>query len=339
MTLAVAALGRTSARAPSSAWLGGCLFLGLGVLAEDRASRRSRPLLAPGGRLASRGERALGAALFLGPAALGMAVILVLAPAAVWDNVITYRSTRGYFGLAGMVREFADVDVRFASVTLAAAAVLAGVALAARVRRPLGVGEAVLLAEIALTAGVLWLVEGMDRFSLADARAHYATVFTLALLAAAGTAFLSPLAPSSAPDSVAVPPFRSRADDRRRVRAGVRASVRVLVPSGPRRHLRPAGRRLASSSSVAWVVAAVTYVVEYAFVDYLGAWAAHVFGSADWISEAGQHLKTPHHLVLFSLPLYGVYLVLIAAGMERVMARGGPSTPGATQPGVSPRAP
>ena len=101
----------------------------------------------------------------------------------------------------------------------------------------------------------------------------------------------------------------------------------VLLDDGWRRLLR-----------VAWVVGAVTYVVEYAVVDYLGAWAAHVFGSADWIAEAGEHLKTPHHLVLFGLPLYGVYLVLIAAGMERVMARGGPSTPGATQPGVSPRA-
>ena len=53
----------------------------------------------------------------------------------------------------------------------------------------------------------------------------------------------------------------------------------------------------------------------FAVVVYLGAWAAHVFGSADWISEVGEHLKTSHHLFLFCLSLYGVYLVLIAAVM------------------------
>ena len=338
VTLAVAALGAHHRSRDIAAWLGGCLFLGLGVLAKT-VPLVLAPLLAPGARLASRGERALGAALFVGPAALGMAVILVLAPEAVWDNVITYRSTRGYFGLAGMVREFADVDVRFASVTLAAAAVLAGVALAARARSPLGVGEVVLFSEVALTAGLLWLVEGMDRFSLADARAHYATVFTLALLAAAGTAFL--LLWRRAP-----PPTPSLF-----LLAGV--GLMIVVAFGPGYGpqyaywflpalvatyvlLDDGWRRLLR---VAWIVGAVTYVVEYAFVDYLGAWAAHMLGSADWIAEAGEHLKTPHHLVLFSLPLYGIYLVLIAAGVERLMARGGPSTPGATQPGISHRAP
>ena len=338
VTLAVAALGAHQRSRAVAAWLGGCLFLGLGVLAKT-VPLVLAPLLAPGARLASRGERTLGAALFLGPAALGMAVILVLAPTAVWDNVITYRSTRGYFGLAGMVREFADVDVRFASVTLAAAAVLAGVALAARARRPLEVGDAVLLAEIALTAGVLWLVEGMDRFSLADARAHYATVFTLALLAAAGGAFLAlwRRAPPPTPSLfllsgvglmivVAFGPGYGPQYAYWFLPALV--ATYVLLDDGWRRLLR-----------IAWVVGAVTYVVEYAVVDYLGAWAAHVFGSADWVSEAGEHLKTPHHLVLVSLPLYGVYLVLIAAGMERLMARGGPSTSRATQPGVSPGAP
>jgi hypothetical protein len=338
VTLALAALGAHERSRNLAAWLGGSLFLGLGVLAKT-VPLVLAPLLAPGGRLGSRGERALGAALFLGPAALGMAVSLVLAPAAVWDNVITYRSTRGYFGLAGMVREFADVDVRFVSVTLAAAAVLTGVALAARVRRPLAVGEAVLLSEIALTAGVLWLVEGMDRFSLADARAHYATVFTLALLAAAAGGFLLlwRRAPPATPSLFLL--------------AGV--GLMVVVAFGPGYGpqyaywflpalvatyvlLDDGWRRLLQ---VAWIVGAVTYVVEYAFVDYLGAWAAHVFGGADWIAEAGDHLKTPHHLVLFSLPLYVVYLVLIAAGLERLMARGGPATPGAVQPGVSPGAP
>src|SRR6185436_19031029 len=101
------------------------------------------PLLAPGARRTSRAGRALGAALFLGPSALGVSVIFVLAPAAVWNHVIKYRSAPGYFGLAGMVREFAVIDVRFASVTLVAVASLAGVAIAARVGR-LALGDAVL---------------------------------------------------------------------------------------------------------------------------------------------------------------------------------------------------
>ena len=240
MTLAVAALGAHQRSRAIVAWLGGCLFLGLGVLAKT-VPLVLAPLLAPGGRLASRGERALGAALFLGPAALGMAVILVLAPAAVWDNVITYRSTRGYFGFAGMVREFADVDVRFASVTLAAAAVLAGVALAARVRRPLGVGEAVpALGDRAYRRRAL--ARGRHGPVLARGRSRALRHGLHACSPGGGRHGIpSPLAPSSAPDAVAVPPGRCRADDRGRVRAGVRASVRVLVPSGPRRYLRPAG--------------------------------------------------------------------------------------------------
>ena len=101
VTLAVAALGAHRRSREIAAWLGGCLFLGLGVLAKT-VPLVLAPLLAPGARRASGTERALGAALLLGPAALGTAVILVLAPSAVWDYVITYRSTRGFFGLAGM---------------------------------------------------------------------------------------------------------------------------------------------------------------------------------------------------------------------------------------------
>jgi hypothetical protein len=43
-----------------------------------------------------------------------------------------------------------------------------------------------------------------------------------------------------------------------------------------------------------------------------------VFGSATWIADAGDYLSTPHHLVVYRLPLYAVYLVLIAAGIERL---------------------
>jgi hypothetical protein len=317
VTLAVAALAAHRRSRDVAAWLGGCLLLGLGVLAKT-VPLVLAPLLAPGARSASRAGRALGAAVFLGPAALGVAVILVLAPEAVWKNVITYRSTRGFFGLAGTVREFADVDVHFTSVTLAAAAVLAGVAIAARVRRPLTVGTAVLLMELAVTVCVLWLVEGADRFGVLDARGHYATFFTAALAVAATGAFLVLWREE--------PPTPSRLF----LLAGV--ALMIVVAFGPGYGpqyaywflpalvatyvlLDEAWRRLLR---VAWLVAALTYVIEYAVVGYLGAWAVHVFGSATWIADAGDYLSTPHHLVVYRLPLYAVYLVLIAAGIERL---------------------
>ena len=329
VTLAVAALGAHRRSREIAAWLGGCLFLGLGVLAKT-VPLVLAPLLAPGARRASGAARALGAALLLGPAALGTAVILVLAPSAVWDYVITYRSTRGFFGLAGMVRDFADVDVRFAGVTLAAAAVLAGLAIAARARRPSRVGEAVLLAEIALSVCVLWLVEAADRFSLLDARAYYSAAFTLAVAAAVAGAFFLLWRREPLPGP--------------RLFLAAAVGLMVVVAFGPgygpqyAYWFLPAlvatyvllddwWRRLLQ---IAWVVAALTYVVEYAVVDYLGAWAVHVFGSDAWIADTGEYLNTPHHLILFRLPLYAVYLVLIAAGVDRLVGRDEPVAVAAT---------
>lgn len=85
-------------------WLVACLLLGVGVLAKT-VPLVLAPILAPGARLASRAGNALGAVLLLGPAALGMAVILALAPVPVIDHVIRYRSTRGFFGIGGVLDE------------------------------------------------------------------------------------------------------------------------------------------------------------------------------------------------------------------------------------------
>jgi hypothetical protein len=329
VTLTVAALAAHRRTRDVVAWLGACLFLGLGVLAKT-VPLVLAPLLAPGAHRSSRGARVLGATLFLGPAALGTAVILVLAPSEVWDNVLTYHSTRGFFGLAGMVRDFADVDVRFAGVTLAAVAVLAGLAIAARARRPSRVGEAVLLAEIALSVCVLWLVEAADRFSLLDARAYYSAAFTLALAAAVAGAFFLLWRREPLPGP--------------RLFLAAAVGLMVVVAFGPgygpqyAYWFLPAlvatyvllddwWRRLLQ---IAWVVAALTYVVEYAVVDYLGAWAVHVFGSDAWIADTGEYLSTPHHLIVFRLPLYAVYLVLIAAGVDRLVGRDEPVAVAAT---------
>jgi hypothetical protein len=84
-------------------WLAGCLALGLGAFTKT-VPLVLAPLLAPGFRAASKLGRTLGAALFLGPIALGLSVVFVLAPRAVIDNVFRYRSIRGYFGVTGLLR-------------------------------------------------------------------------------------------------------------------------------------------------------------------------------------------------------------------------------------------
>jgi hypothetical protein len=335
VTLAVAALGAHQRSREIAAWLGGCLFLGLGVLAKT-VPLVLTPLLAPGARGASRAERALGAALFLGPAALGMAVILVLAPAAVWDNVVTYHSTRGFFGLAGMVREFADFDVRFSGVTLVAAVALAALTIVWRARRPLALGEGVLLAEVAVTVLVLWLVEAADRTGVADARGAYATVFALVLgVAAVATSIVlwrgdPPTAPRlfllAAVALMIVVAFGPGYGPQYAYWfLPALVATYVLLDDGWRWLLR-----------VAWLVAAVTYVVEYALVDYLGAWAAEIFGDGTWVADAGNYLKAPHHLVVARLPLYAVYLVLIAAGVDRLHRHARPRAASESARGATP---
>ena len=110
VTLAVVALAAYRHSLDIVMWLAGCLFLGLGVLAKT-APLVLAPLLAPGARLTSRAARALGAALALGPAALGLGVIAVLVPVAAWDHVVSYRSTRGFFGIGGILEEVLGTEI------------------------------------------------------------------------------------------------------------------------------------------------------------------------------------------------------------------------------------
>ena len=104
VTLSVAALITFEKSRDVVYWLLGCLFLGLGALAKT-VPLVLAPILAPGARLTSRANKGLGAALLLGPAALGMVIILALAPTHVIDHVIRYRSTRGFFGIGGVLDE------------------------------------------------------------------------------------------------------------------------------------------------------------------------------------------------------------------------------------------
>jgi hypothetical protein len=134
-------------------WLAGCLALGLGAFTKTIPLVLA-PLLAPGFRAASKLGRTLGAALFLGPIVLGLSVVYVLAPQAVIDKVIRYRSISGYFGVTGLLHLAhldglsGAYDRLFTVVLLVGVCVLFVLAW----RRGLGVNATVLLAALLLAA-------------------------------------------------------------------------------------------------------------------------------------------------------------------------------------------
>jgi hypothetical protein len=263
VTLAVAALLAHERTRDVVFWLCGCLLLGLGVLAKT-APLVLAPVLAPGARLASRTGRALGAALFLGPAALGVSVLLALNPTTTFDHVIGYRSTRGFFGLSGILHEtfdrLASIDVQDRYNTLFTVAVLALVAwLGYRLWRepPPAAARLFLLVAVVFLA-VVAFGPGYGP--------QYAYWFLPALVA-----------------------------------------TYVLLDDAWRRLL-----------IAAYVIAGVTYAIEYAFVSFLGAYAVAIIGADDWILDIAAELESPGQLVVFRLPLFVVYLVVIAAGISRL---------------------
>ena len=68
---------------------------------------------------------------------------------------------------------------------------------------------------------------------------------------------------------------------------------------------------------VGCVVAMVTYLVEYAFVPWLGAYAT---GDAGWTADLSRYLGDPRRLTLFRLPLFAIYLLVVGAGVARLAA-------------------
>ena len=86
----------------SSDWLCACLFLGLGILTKT-VPLILIPLLGGGFRRATVQIKFLGLALLLGPVALGMSIIYVLAPTGVTASVLAYHSLGGFFGVSGLL--------------------------------------------------------------------------------------------------------------------------------------------------------------------------------------------------------------------------------------------
>lgn len=323
VTLAVAALGGHRRSRDVVLWLCGCLFLGLGVLAKT-APLVLAPILAPGARMASWAGRGLGAALLVGPAALGVGVILALAPTAVWDHVIGYRSTRGFFGLSGIVSELRPVHIPAALLAVAGAVALAVLGWLGRRwwrhdRRPTG---RIVLAALTALAIVVYVASAViDRLTAVDVAARYDTAFTLAV------AILTAV--------VAYRSWRAEPLSPPRLLLLVATIFMTVVAFGPGygAHyaywflpalvgtyvlLDEAWRRMLLAF---YAIAAFTYGVEYGVVDFLGAWAVAMSGSTSWLEDFGEYLSDPRRWVLFRLPLFAAYLVVIAAGVERLSSR------------------
>ena len=263
VTLAVAALVAHEGTRDVVFWLCGCLLLGLGVLAKT-APIVLAPVLAPGARLASQTGRALGAALLLGPAALGVSVLLALNPTVTLDHVIGYRSTRGFFGLSGIVTETFD---RLASID---------------VQDRYGT-----LFTVALLAVVVWLGYRLWR-------EPPPTAARLFLLVAVAFMAVVAFGPGYGPQYAYwfLPAL---------------VATYVLLDDAWRRLL-----------IVGYVIAGMTYAIEYAFVSFLGAYAVAIGGADDWILDIAEELENGGQLVVFRLPLFVVYVVVIAAGIARL---------------------
>ena len=248
------------------AWLGACLFVGLGVLAKS-VPLVLVPILAPGARLRSRPGSALGAVLLLGPVLLGLSVILALAPDDVYRNVIRYRSLSGGFGLSG-VRDLVAPGLASAHGWAFTLAVVAAVVLLWRRlsrEEPLPPEASFLLAAILLMV-VPVLGPGYGP--------QYAYWYLPALV-----------------------------------------GTYVLLDDGWRRLLR-----------ITYVVAAVTYTVDYAFVSFLGRNLHALAPGADWVSDLSDYLSDLDRLTIWRLPLTVAYLVVIAAGIARLAGRSSRST-------------
>ena len=197
--------------------------------------------------------------------------------------------------------------------------VLVGVAVAIlRWRRPaanlLSPSRVFLLAAAVVMAALFGLATLFDRWSTIDIRPRYSTLFTL--LAIVMVVWLAyrlwrepPLTPERLFLFVAVAfmlvvAFGSGYGPQYAywfIPALV--ATYVLLDDGWRRLLR-----------IGFVVACLTYLVEYGFISWLGAWAPAAFGSSDWMSDVDGFL-VPYRLVLLNLPLFAIYLVVIAEGI------------------------
>src|SRR5205085_10629743 len=67
-----------------------------------------------------------------------------------------------------------------------------------------------------------------------------------------------------------------------------------------------------------YVIAAATYVVEYAFVRALGAYALAFARGSPFLERASGRLSTPGAQTIERIPLFVAFLVVLVAGLRRL---------------------
>jgi hypothetical protein len=302
-------------------WLYSCLLLGVGVLAKT-VPLVLAPILAPGARLAGKAGTLLGVALFVGPAALGLSVIMALAPDATRDHVIEYRAFPGFFGVHGLLYDVTTHRPWIAPVMSVALIVSAAGVWRWRPRSEhtrLSASRVFLVGAFLFMAVVFGVATLFDRLSTLDVRPHYDTLFTLLTIAVVG--WLSRRL------------WRERPLKPEKLFLCVAMVFMFVVAFGPGYGpqyaywfmpalvatyvlLDDAWRRLLR---IGYLVAGLTYLFEYGFIPWLGAWVPTLFGTSDWITDVSE-LLIPYRLVLVNLPLFAVYLLVLAGGIERLAA-------------------
>ena len=320
VTLAAAALIAHQRSRDVVLWLSGCLLLGIGVLAKT-VPLVLAPMLAPGARLTGRAGRVLGAALVVAPAAVGLSVLLALDTSATMEHVIRYRSFPGFFGVQGLLNEVAHGRTWVGPVMIGVLVLVAVVIL--RWRRPAGTplspNRVFLLVAAVVMAAFFGLATLSDQVSTVDIRPRYSTLFTLFVIGM--VVWLTyrlwrepPLTPQRlflfvAVTFMVVVAFGSGYGPQYAywfIPALV--ATYVLLDDEWRRLLR-----------IGYLIAGVTYLVEYGFISWLGAWVPAVFGRSGWMTDVDGFL-VPYRLVLLNLPLFALYLFIIAEGIGRFAA-------------------
>jgi hypothetical protein len=74
-----------------------------------------------------------------------------------------------------------------------------------------------------------------------------------------------------------------------------------------------------------YVVAAVTYVIEYALLIALGRFLVAFFDGSSWLERLSVRLSKPGAVTVLRVPLFLAFLVLLVAGARRLRARWSPA--------------
>ncbi len=102
IVLSIIALLRFGVSQQPVHWLFAALALGIGILTKT-IPMILVPLLSAHWKKLDHPTRILGAFLLIGPVTLGLSVLIALAPHAIFQHVIQYRSLGGVFGVSGIL--------------------------------------------------------------------------------------------------------------------------------------------------------------------------------------------------------------------------------------------